>query len=294
MPDLVLKKQKTPSWVSYIKQRIKKNKNFLGFISGQTGSGKSYAGMSICEMCDPEFNAERIIFSGKELLSLINSGKLKKGSAILFDEAGIDLSNRSWQSVTNKLLNFLLQTFRHRNFILIFTSPYLDFVDAATRKLFHAEFSTVNIDFKRQTTKIKPQLIQYNGRLRKFYYKYLRVISPNGSISPIRFWHVPKPSNDLLKQYEKKKTNFTDKLNKSIELDLAKLEGKKSYKPLTDKQEEILEYLKMGKTPIEISKIMGVHSSLIYTQINNIRKKGYRIMKVKRGRNVIKYDVVKI
>ena len=34
--------QKIPRWVVYIKGRIKKNKNFLGFISGPTGIGKSY------------------------------------------------------------------------------------------------------------------------------------------------------------------------------------------------------------------------------------------------------------
>ena len=34
----IFKKAKEKYWVSYIKQRIAKNKNFLGFISGQTGS----------------------------------------------------------------------------------------------------------------------------------------------------------------------------------------------------------------------------------------------------------------
>ena len=82
------------SWVRYIRQRIKKNKNFLGVITGPTGSGKSYAGLTICKEVDPEFDETRVIFKAKDLMSLINSGELKAGSTILWDEAGVDLSNR--------------------------------------------------------------------------------------------------------------------------------------------------------------------------------------------------------
>jgi hypothetical protein len=34
----LMNKPRQKHWISYIKQRIRKNKNFLGFISGATGS----------------------------------------------------------------------------------------------------------------------------------------------------------------------------------------------------------------------------------------------------------------
>ena len=119
-PKLLPNKPKEALWVRYIHQRIKQNKNFLGFISGPTGSGKSWSSISIAEQLDPTFTDERIVFSGIELMKLINSDKLKKGSVIVFEEAGIGMSNKNWQSTINKMLNFLIQTFRHRNFVLIF------------------------------------------------------------------------------------------------------------------------------------------------------------------------------
>lgn len=287
---MVLKKE-SPSWINYIQGRIKKNKNFLGFISGPTGSGKSYAGLTICQLLDEGFTAQRVVFSGRELMNLVNSDELTKGSAILFDEAGIDLSNRTWQSLTNRLLNFLLQTFRHKNFILLFTSPYLDFVDASTRKLFHAEFSTVNIDFTNKKVKLKPQLIQYNGRIKKFYYKFLRVITPKGVV-PIRSWSLEKPSKDLLKEYEDKKNKFTSQLNKSIEEDLNKLEGVKP-SPLTEQQQKVLEYIKEGLLVDKISEKLNIHRAIVYNQINYIKKKGYKIKPIKEGGRIIKYEAIK-
>ena len=140
-------------WVRYIKQRTRQNKNFLFIISGQTGSGKSWSGLSIGEMVNKDFDVGRVVFRGKELMVLINSkAPKKKGTFILWDEAGIDLSNRNWQANANRMINFLMQTFRHRCFVLCFTAPYSDFIDKSTRKLFHAEFRTISIDFKKRKT----------------------------------------------------------------------------------------------------------------------------------------------
>lgn len=220
-----LKAQKKYSMVKYIHRRIKNNKNFLVTITGPTGSGKSWTGLSIAELLDPEFTVDRVIFKGKELMRLINNGNLKPGSVILWDEAGIDLSNRNWQSVTNKMLNALLQTFRSRNFILIFTVPFSDFVDASSRKLFHADFETQRINKALQEVVIKPKLLQYNPNLKKWYRKYLKV-SSNGKTIKIKRWGVPKPSDELIKVYEQKKILFTSGLNADIGKQLEKLEGK--------------------------------------------------------------------
>ena len=211
------------SLVRYIHRRIANNKNFLATITGPTGSGKSWSALSMAELLDKEFSVDRVIFKGRELMKLINEGNLKPGSVIVWDEAGIDLSNRNWQSVTNKMLNALLQTFRHKNFILFFTVPYHDFVDASSRKLFHADFETQKINKNQEVVVIKPKLLQYNSNLCKWYRKYLKV-QVNHSIVKIRRWAVPKPSDALIKAYEEKKNKFTKNLNMDIDRQLEKLE----------------------------------------------------------------------
>ena len=221
---MVLQSEKA-SWVRYMNQRIERRKNFITFISGPTGSGKSWTSLAIAELVDPNFDVERVVFSGKALMKLINSGKLKKGSVIVFEEAGVEMSNRNWQSVVNKMINYLFQTFRHRNFILIMNAPYMDFVDSATRKLFHAEWQVTGIDFDKSQTKVKPQVIQYNSRNSKFYYKYLRVITKEGVV-PVKKWNVDRPSSELINAYEKKKREFTDALNKKINAELNSMQKK--------------------------------------------------------------------
>lgn len=206
-----------PSWIRYINSRIKNNKNFLNITSGPTGSGKSWSILSICEMLNDDFTAERVVFRARDLMKLVNDPKYegRKGIVILWDEAGIELNNKNWQSKINRVINFLIQTFRHRNFILFFTSPHADFIDASTRKMFHSHFETLEIDKVNKLVRIKPFQTQYNAELKKYYRKFL--INNDGKITR---WDIPKPSQKLIDAYEKKKTEFTATLNKNILNDL--------------------------------------------------------------------------
>jgi ABC-type dipeptide/oligopeptide/nickel transport system ATPase component len=275
------------SMIRYIKRRIINNKNFLCTITGPTGSGKTWTALSIAKRLDPEFKVDRIIFKGRELMKLINDGDLKPGSVIVWDEAGIDLSNRNWQSVTNKMLNALLQTFRHRNFILFFTVPYNDFIDLATRKLFHADFETQHINKGEQTVTIKPKLLQYNSNMGKWYRKYLKV-NHRGKITKIKRWDIPKPDDELVKEYEMKRTMFTKNLNKEIDKQLASLEEPEEgenkieisieqdtvMKNINSIDEKIWMLYQEGKSYRQICKEVGYKSpQTIMSRINMMKEK---------------------
>ncbi len=168
-----------------------------------------------------------MVFKPLELMRLVNSDNLKPGSVIIFEEAGVELSNRNWQNIINKMLNYLLQTFRHKRLILLMNSPYMDFIDKGSRKLIHAHLKVMSIDRDRKQTIIKPQLIQYNERKDKFYYKYLRVVKPKIGIKCIQEWAVNKPSEEIIKAYEEKKRNYTGNLNDEIIRELINKEKKK-------------------------------------------------------------------
>jgi len=267
-------------WISYIKGRIKKKKNFLGVCTGPTGSGKSWASLSICHQADPTFHPGRIVFSMEQLMKLVNEGNLKSGQAILWDEAGIDIGNRSWQSLINKLVNFLLQTFRHKRLIVIMTVPYIDFVDAGTRKLFHAEFLTQKIDYEKKICKIKAQLIQYNSRNRKFYYKYLRVRGKTGVV-PIRSWLVDAPPAWLVEEYEVLKRKFTDKLNIDIERQLNQQKNKEKAPELTETQSQAFELMCKYRNVDKVAEDLNLSPKTIYFHLQQARKKGYDVENVK-------------
>lgn len=268
------------SWVNYIKNRIKNNKNFLGFVSGATGSGKTYSSIQLCFECDPTFNQERVVFNGLELMTLITSGKLKTGSAICFEEVGVAMDAKQWQSKTNRLLSHLVQTFRHRNYILFFNSPFIDFVDASIRKLFHAEFETTRIDTKKEVCILKPKLIQYNAKKKKFYYKRLRMFTPEGLV-PIDTLPIKKPSEDIIKWYEKRKDEYSDELQREIYSELRKIHDKKTKKKeLTEKQAEIVNVLNNGNDMDGAMKKLSLSKTYIYDQLGLIKKKGYEVKSI--------------
>ena len=276
-------KKKMPTWIGYIHSRIKKNKNFLCMITGQTGSGKSWTALSLGEMLDEEFSSERVVFNGRELMSLINSGKLTKGSVIIWDEAGVELSSRSWQSQANKLINYLIQTFRHKNFILIFTAPYGDFIDVGTRKLFHAEFQTSKILMKEKKCRLKPKLLMYYPQLKKFYMPYLRTLDKEVGMVKKKRWDVPAPSEKLIKDYEHKKDKFTAALNRTIQAGLNKIEmedNKENRKPLTDRQKEVM--FQVANYGLEVAcEHLGLGKNGVLHNRYAAEKKGYKLEEFK-------------
>ena len=286
----IRKKDHEACWVSYIHQRIYRKKNFMAMVTGEVGSGKSYTSLSIAEETDPGFNAGRVVFEPLELINLIEHGetidgkkhKLPRGSVIIFEEAGVGFNNKNWASKTNKMLNYVFQTFRHKGYILILNTPYADFIDSASRKIFQAEFVTMKIMDKKKLCQIKPQLIQYNSRFKKYYYKQLKVLTTKG-VQPIRYWNVKIPSEQLIKEYEVKKTAFTSALNKRAidELTmvaLAEAAESQGLKPLSIVEGRYVDNMKKPTLISDIAKKLGRDESSVLASLSKIKKKGYKVV----------------
>ena len=236
------------------------------------------------------FGIDNIIFTLKDLMILINSKKLKSGSSIIFDEPQVSISSREFQSEANKIFNYLLTTFRHRNLSLFFCTPYEDLLDLSTRKLFHAKLETLSIDINKKKTILKPMTTEYNSHNRKFYQKFLRVVFKEaGDIEytthVLKSWGVSKPSEDLIKLYEEKKLNFTKELNKQIQQRLESFDRKQEdkysiddkRKPLTNRQEEILIALAKHKGNVKQTALdLKIHERTIYFHQTQAQKKQYK------------------
>jgi len=293
-------KPKGDSWARWMCGRIKKNQNNLIAVVGKTGSGKTWSAISICEMMSKidgvPFGIEHIVFSLKDLMDLINSGTLKRGSKVIFDEPQVSISAREFQSTANKIFNYLLSTFRHRNLSLFFCTPYESLLDKSTRKLFHVKIETLNINTKDKTCRLKPRYIEYSDYKAEPYRKQLIICykddKSNKKSNKVFYWDVLKPSKELIELYEKKKLDFTNKLNKNISEQLKKYDesGKsitaekkeevKIRKPLTQRQLEVMKVLANIKESNKYKRaceILKIKSSSIHQNKKLAEKKGYTL-----------------
>lgn len=221
---------------TYVHQRIKKNKNFMVAVTGATGSGKTYTALRLAELWDKDFTSNNIVFTPKEFLKLLNSGTLKQGSVIVADEFGVSMNSRNWQSASNQVINYILQTFRSKNYVVIFTSPDFAFIDSSARKLFHCHMMTQGINFKEKLCTIKPYMLQINQRTGDIFYKYLIPVIKGEGEKKISELYVSLPSKQIIKEYEIKKETFVNELNKELELKLFEKDNKDEMEK--DKQDD--------------------------------------------------------
>ncbi|MDY6986413.1 MAG: zonular occludens toxin domain-containing protein [Candidatus Thermoplasmatota archaeon] len=210
---------------TYYNNRIfKQNKNWLAVVCGETGSGKSYSALKMAEMCDPSFNVNRVIYTPEDFMSVLDT-RLKSGNIIIWDEAGVGLPAREWYSISNKAIDYVLQTFRHENLGVIFTTPSFSFIDVQARKLFHSYFETQFINYNAGYVRLKWLLIQDNPRLNKIYYHYPKHVKDGRTITISRV-NIYKPSDKLIKAYEKKKKNYTRALKENTKETIASSQKK--------------------------------------------------------------------
>lgn len=300
------------SWARWMVARtIRKNQNNLVAVIGKTGSGKTYSAISICEMMSEmdgvPFTIDHVVFSLTELMELINSKKLRKGSKIIFDEPQVSISAREFQSQANKVFNYLLSTFRHKNLTLFFCTPFESLLDKSTRKLFHVRMETVSINLAKRLCRLKPRFMEYSDYKEEPYKKRLIILHSNHSgkaqSQKLSFWDVPEPSEELISQYEAKKLEFTNRLNTNISTKLQEFEAsgksmtaepqKPKRKPLTGNQEVVMRAL-ANHTFEEASKILGRSLATLHAHKVLAMKKGYTLeeFREKEVKNLLKerYD----
>ncbi|MCD4771279.1 ATP-binding protein [archaeon] len=306
MQNIILKREGEFAWISWIKKRIKNNLNFLAGFFGPTGSGKTWTTLSVAYMLDPEFDPrEQLSFNFSGLMNSINKcndkesflGK-KKYKVLIFDEAQTSVNKRDWQSRINKLFLYLLSTFRHQNIIILFNSPYSDFLDSATTKLMHAKFELKGWSRKTKEAHVNPKLLQYNGNLKKFYEHRLYVMHKGErGAKKLTYWMVPSPPEHIVAPYEDMKTAFTSKLNEQITRELKALAQQEEAslidtptKELNPEsmQPDVWEEAGLGyRTQEELRQRMTerlgkmVSFSLLNRNIQSMRKKGWDIRKYK-------------
>lgn len=261
-------------FIRYMLSRIRLNKNNLCICTGPTGSGKSYSNLRLCQDADDTFDIKKVSFGPEQFMAIINSGELKgKGAAMVYDEAGVSFNARNWHSISNKMLNYFLQTCRSNNQILFFNAPDISFLDAGARKLFHIHLETAGIDHTRKEVILKPLCLQVAQGSGKVYKKYLKVkvFKGYGGVKKVKRIRVPLPDKELLAAYEEKKKGFVNQLNQEIYESIK--QGNK--KPLTEQQQKWYDLFQLGLSTEEIAEKLGINTRSSFSLKRFIRNKGY-------------------
>lgn len=268
-----------PKWAN---NRIKRNKNAITLFLGPTGSGKTYAALDTAIECakltETKFSiSNNVAFDS---ISMLKKTQLehndKKGTVFLLEEVGAvgsGASSHEWQSKTNSFFSSFMQTSRHRNQILIFTTPNFALLSKQLRMLCHGITEMVYIDESKKESYGKFKYSQTNPLSSKMYFKYPR-LTINNERYKIKKSTFKLPPKDMLKVYEVVKREYTDKLNQQIIAYQNEKENKIDKKVIKKIQDDLLyekvnEKLSLGLTQVEVAKILGTNTK----KIQRLRKK---------------------
>jgi len=186
------------------------NEHFMGVLVGREGSGKSWTGMKIAEVCDPTFEGWRVMFDPAAFLKQLQEWKDNnetRGKMVVIDEAGVGVGVRSWYDKDQILLNQVLQLIRSENMGVIFTLPRLEELDSQTRGRLHAFMEMTDKDpgnwaefkyFKWDPTR--------DGR--NDTYREYPMLEVNGYQRQIKRLTVGPPSESIVEPYEERKDTF--------------------------------------------------------------------------------------
>jgi len=248
----------------------------------KTGSGKSWAALSLAEevvkLSGGTFNIKNVAFKVDEFAKIYNDiKKTPKGSVVIFDEIGVNFNSRDAMGSANKMFGKLLQIIRHRQILVIFTTPDLSFIDSTGRKLLHWWFQTKKIDKQNKITHIKPHVIEIRQRTGEIYYVF-----PMFNGNQYNDLRVSIPSKELREDYEKVAKEYKNKLAISTEIDLANINKKGFNDPIYKMYKD---YLKKGYKPIEIREgrtkdgfKLSSHVVAKYNKMILLEKKGKQKM----------------
>lgn len=203
------------AWVlrRYVWERCNlRNEHSMLSIVGREGMGKSHTALRIGELVDPDFNADRVMFSAERFVERFQDSELGAGDVVVLDEAGVDLGNRSWYEDDQINLNKILQTVRDDNMTAIFTLPALEELDTQTenRLLAYLEL-TEKVDGRFVRGKFKRLKIDRGPKRKGTYEKYPRRRRA-GREQMIQTIAFTPPTAELVSNYEDRKEEFKESL----------------------------------------------------------------------------------
>jgi hypothetical protein len=222
------KKKTNKAWPKRIWRRVyARNQNYIFFIYGPPGSGKSEGGLSCGEMLSPRFNIDFIVFNVLDFFNLITSDKVHQGDFILFEEIANAAGNRDYYEIKNKWMSKVTQVIRTKNLIIGYTAPKLEMADKQILALCMGLVSTLGIDYQTNEGLIRIyDPVSFDMKTNKWNKRLLEVIKPS-LINPKRKWHlkigttrIARATLHLRNLYEERRNAYADAVANEGRIDL--------------------------------------------------------------------------
>ncbi len=246
----------------WLQRRIRENRNANLIFVGDTGSGKSYSAINLGEQVDPNFSVDRIVFTTRDFIHLVNSD-LPKGSFIIYDDAGLGIPAREWQNTSAKVFGLLFQGFRYKNLISAITVPDMSFIERQSRVLMHLMLEATG-----KHGIMKPffpfHLVRGDDMLS---WKY-PVMVRRGRKMQVTAVHFELASSELLKAYEEKKQAYMEMRNRKFEEDLRIAEE-------TERTQKELERMKLEEAKDKIER-----RKYLIRKTKELRAQGFTIREI--------------
>ncbi|MEO5350118.1 MAG: ATP-binding protein [Magnetococcus sp. YQC-3] len=212
----------------YAWKRVRENNNSTMAVLGATGTGKSLASLKLAYDLDIDpktgehrfpLDASRVVFNVKDFYLFVQkriNGEVPVGSAVVFDEAAIDLSSdKHFMNVDIKNMRKVLQTFRSQRLITIMNFPVsLGFLAKPIRQMFDVILDARGVNFQEGFSVFVPHYFQTNTLTGKIYRHSPRGVDDNGKEYVMESIKIRKPPEELIKAYERKKKEFANNLLK--------------------------------------------------------------------------------
>ena len=190
----------------------RQNEHFMGVVVGREGSGKSYTALKIASTVDPTFTADRVFYEPQRLLEVLKDDNSGTGTAVVIDEAGVGLGNRTWYEKDQILLNQALQTARDDNMCVLFTLPRLSEFDSQTVGRLHTYIEMMSMNKPEGYAEARWMNIDpARDESGKVYKKYPRLKDGARDVKVERVRFTP-PASSLVESYEERKAEFKDGL----------------------------------------------------------------------------------
>jgi hypothetical protein len=230
-----------------------------------------------------KFTSDWIFFSIRDVIKRVSEEEPKPGTIFFIDEQQVGAGAKDHASKRNKAYSAFMSTVRSNRYIIITTLPFSDMEDKQLRRLFHLEIECFGANPATNTVKSKPRYLEHSRTRDKTYRKRMVVCfkDPNTGINKnvkISTWDIAKPSENLLTDYERMKSEFKRILYKRLKRELDEYDSARdgtktlgavapafTEANLTDYQKKLFEVFKSGvKTGKEANEEllrMGVPSS---------------------------------
>ena len=194
--------------IDYIHYQLSRDENVLILIEGRTQMGKSTLAIQIARALG-KYSLDNVVFDTKSFMERLTG--LQFGDVLIYDDAGVGISNQDWYMQDVKVFGRTSQTIGNRHLVVIITTPDMNFIEPQSRRLISIllqgdpdEKAVFRVKHPRKKTNI-------TSTDQKIYYPYVRFKDrQTGKMLMIRQVRADRLPDEIYEPYNAKKNEFLD------------------------------------------------------------------------------------